>query len=213
MISGKKNNDFRISVEELYGYPTVLKIRQRKQRGHEKTGQDPMSRDWDPKKIQSHSQISGNCRMNGFKNAAIRYRRRMKMFNRILEILSVPIMFLNFAGGIVGGIWLAFLGEWKRWNWYCSSFYIALDTFYINDARNTNCWNRCSFYEKKNPLSHIFGYLSQLYTNILIVGTCVLAFFICSSFYRNSIGFGYIPYLLWSWGMALGPWQFLHRRA
>jgi len=28
------------------------------------------------------------------------------MFNRILEMFSVPIMILNF-GGIVGGIWLA----------------------------------------------------------------------------------------------------------
>jgi len=33
------------------------------------------------------------------------------MFNRILEIFSVPIMILNFGGGIVGGIWLAFIGE------------------------------------------------------------------------------------------------------
>ena len=32
-------------------------------------------------------------------------------------------------------------------------------------------------YEKKNPLGHFFGFLSQLYTNVLIVGTCLLAFF------------------------------------
>lgn len=34
------------------------------------------------------------------------------MLNKIIEILSVPIMILNIAGGIVGGIWLAILGEW-----------------------------------------------------------------------------------------------------
>jgi hypothetical protein len=35
MISRKKNNDCGISVKRLYGYPTVLKIKQGKQRGHE----------------------------------------------------------------------------------------------------------------------------------------------------------------------------------
>lgn len=131
------------------------------------------------------------------------------MINRILEILTVPIMFLNFAGGIVGGIWLAFLGEWKL---------IGIGIFLLF----TSHWIlsilmmpgipiagiAAHLFEKKHPLGHLVGYLAQLYTNILIVGTCVLAFFICSSFYRGVIGFGYIPYLLWSWGMALGPWQF-----
>ena len=131
------------------------------------------------------------------------------MFNRILEILIVPIMFLNFGGGILGGIWLAFLGEWKL---------IGIGILLLF----TSAWIlsilmmpgipiaaiAAHLLERKNPLGYLIGYLSQLYTNILIVGTCVLAFFVCSSFYRSSIGFGYIPYLLWSWGMALGPWQF-----
>ncbi len=131
------------------------------------------------------------------------------MFNRIVEILSVPIILLNVAGGIVGGIWLAILGEWRligigvlllfTSHWILSilmmpSIPIAVIATY--------------FYERKNPLGHLFGFISQFYTNILIVCTCVLAFFICSSFYTGDIDLGYVPYLLWSWGMALGPWQF-----
>lgn len=131
------------------------------------------------------------------------------MFNKIVEILSVPIMILNIGGGIVGGIWLAFLGEWRligigilllfTLHWILSilmmpSLPIAGIAIY--------------FYKKKNPLGHLFGFISQLYTNILIVGTCVFAFFICSRFYTGDINLGYVPYLLWSWGMALGPWQF-----
>lgn len=131
------------------------------------------------------------------------------MLNRIIEIFSVPIMILNFGGGIVGGIWLAFLGEWKligigilllfTSHWILSILMMpAIPIGAIG----------LHFYEKKNPLGHLFGFISQLYTNILIVGTCVLAFFICSNFYKGGVDFGYIPYLLWSWGMALGPWQF-----
>ena len=131
------------------------------------------------------------------------------MFNRILEILSVPIMFLNFGGGIVGGIWLAFLGEW-RLIWI--GILLLLTSHWILSILMLPgipiAGIGVHFYEKKNPLGHLFGFISQLYTNILIVGTCVVAFFICSSFYKGGIDFGCIPYLLWSWGMALGPWQF-----
>ena len=34
------------------------------------------------------------------------------MINAILGLISIPIMLLNFGGGIVGGIWLATLGKW-----------------------------------------------------------------------------------------------------
>jgi hypothetical protein len=64
------------------------------------------------------------------------------------------------------------------------------------------------FGEQNKFLLYLFGFLSQFYTNILIVATCVFAFFICSSFYKGTVGVSYIPYLLWSWGMALGPWQY-----
>lgn len=131
------------------------------------------------------------------------------MFKRVIEILIVPIMLMNVGGGIFGGVWLAFLGEWRliligllvlvASNWLLSfllmlAMPIAGLTVY--------------FYERKNPLRHVFGFLSQLYTNILIVGTCFFAFSICSSYYSGNIDVRYIPYLLWSWGMALSPWQF-----
>jgi len=131
------------------------------------------------------------------------------MFNRILEILTIPIMILNFGGGIVGGIWLAFLGEWKligigilllfTSNWFLSI--LMMPGLLISGIA-------VQFVGKNKFFLYLFGFLSQLYTNILIVATCFIAFFICSIFYKGSIGVSYIPYALWSWGMALGPWQF-----
>ena len=131
------------------------------------------------------------------------------MFNKIVGAFTAPIMILNFGSGIVGGIWLAFLGEWKlvgigilllfTLKWILSLLImIGLPITAIAGH----------LLEKKNPLGYFVGYLSQLYTDVLIAATCVMAFFICSSFYRGPIDFGLIPYLLWSWGMALGPWQF-----
>lgn len=131
------------------------------------------------------------------------------MFNRIVEVLSVPIMFLNMASGIVGGIWLAILGEWPLVGigvllvftaHYYLSFLQLLGAPLILIAMH--------FYKKKNPLGHLFGFLSQFYTNLLIIGTCVFAFFVCMNFYDGEGKLGLIPYLLWSWDMALGPWYF-----
>lgn len=36
-----------------------------------------------------------------------------KIFSTALSAVSIPIIFLNFFGGIVSGIWLLFLGQWK----------------------------------------------------------------------------------------------------
>lgn len=131
------------------------------------------------------------------------------MLNRIVNLFTVPIIILNVGSGIVGGIWLIILGEWKLFGigiillftspWILSvlmmpSLAIAAAAMYL--------------YAKKNPLRHIAGYIAQLYTNILIVLTCGIAFALCTKFYSGNIGFGLIPYLLWSWGIALGPWQF-----
>jgi len=131
------------------------------------------------------------------------------MFERILEILSVPIMLLNFGGGIIAGIWLAFLGEWQLIGigvllLFTSHWYLSLLMLPSMGIAGIGMY----LFERKNPFANVFLFLTQLYTNALIVGTCVFAFFICSSFYHGDIGLGYIPYLLWSWGMALGPWQF-----
>ena len=135
------------------------------------------------------------------------------MINKILEILTIPILFLNLLGGIIAGIWLAFLGEWRLIFigvilLFTSHFYLSLlmlpSMIFLPIV--------VKFEKKKNFLFYFFGFLSQFYTNLLIVGTCAFAFFICTRFYGGESKFGIIPYLLWSWGMALGPWQFFQSK-
>jgi len=131
------------------------------------------------------------------------------MFNRIVNILGVPIMFLNLASGIFAGIWLAILGEWLLLGigilfLFTSHWLLALLMLPSLPIAGLATY----FYEKKNPLRHLLSYISILYTNILIVVTFFFAYSICSHYYNGNIGLGYIPYLLWSWGMALGPWQY-----
>lgn len=135
------------------------------------------------------------------------------MIYKLLELLAVPILILNMVGGVIAGIWLAFLGEWRLillgiLLLFTSRFYLSILMLpgLLFDAP------AIYFFEKKNPLMYLFGYLSQFYTNFLIVGTCAFAFFICTKYYNEDYKLGLIPYMLWSWGMALGPWQFFQSK-
>ena len=135
------------------------------------------------------------------------------MINKIIEVLLIPILVLNTVGGIIAGIWLAFLGEWRLILigivlLFTSHFYLSI--LMLPGLLFVPICVR--LYEKKNPLGYLFGFLSQFHTNLLIVGTCAFAFFICVRFYGGESKFGLIPYLLWSWGMALGPWQFFQSK-
>jgi len=131
------------------------------------------------------------------------------MIAKLVEILSIPIMILNLFGIIVGGIWLAILGEWRLigigvFLMFTSHWIISI-SLYPNILLSGLAFY---FLKKFKPVSLFIGYILQLYTNILIVGSCIGAFYICSGYHKGDIGLGYIPYLLWAWGMALGPWQY-----
>lgn len=131
------------------------------------------------------------------------------MFYNIIGILTIPIFILNFGGGIIGGVWLAILGEWRLIGigvllLLSSHWLIAILMIPILPLSALSF----KLYEKKNILGYLFGFLSQFLQNLLVIATCCFAFYVCSSFYYGNIDIGYIPYLLWSWGMALGPWQF-----
>ena len=131
--------------------------------------------------------------------------------SKIIEILTIPIMLMNGFSAIAGGAWLVLIGEWKLLGigialLFTSHFILSfamLPGMLITAIATP-------FIEKNSPLQYVFAYLSQLYTNILIVIWCFGSFFYCYSFYGGEglFDFGLIPYALWSWGIALGPWQF-----
>lgn len=128
-----------------------------------------------------------------------------------IELLGLPITIVNNFSGIVGGIWLALLGEWRLILIGILFFFTSKWILSILLLLNLPIGMALFYLHKKSRFfAYLFSYLSQLYINILVIGTCVLAFLLCSSFYtyKGNVDFGLIPYLLWSWGMALGTWQF-----
>ena len=135
--------------------------------------------------------------------------KAISLLTTLSSAVSIPILVMNIVSGIVGGLWLAVLKEWQLiifgivWmlfsHWIISLFLII--RMPIEAAV-------LYFFEKDNKfMQYMFAYLSILYTNLLIIGTCAFSFFYCLSYAENSSIITIIPYLLWSWGMALGPWR------
>jgi hypothetical protein len=129
---------------------------------------------------------------------------------KVIEILVLPVAFMNIFSGIVGGIWLLILWEWRLLligliltftaHWYLSLILMLSTPFEIIAIK---------LYERNSKLSYLFSYFILLYYNILISASCIVAFIICTKFYDGEISISLVPYVLWAWAMALGPWRFL----
>ncbi|MEJ5330842.1 MAG: hypothetical protein WHT07_11895 [Desulfobaccales bacterium] len=116
---------------------------------------------------------------------------------------------LNLLSGIIGGIWLAILGEWRLIGYgFLFMIFLPIILSFLMVPGIAISGLALYLFEKKSKLTFIFQFLSITYTNLLMVITCIFAFIFCSSFYTGGINLNYVPYLLWSWGMALGPWQY-----
>ena len=132
-------------------------------------------------------------------------------FLAILSGMTVPIAILNMLGGIVSGIWLAFLGEWGAIGrgliiMVISGFAIS---FALMPALLFAAPAAIAIEKGKKIIGAIFGSLSVLYTVALITVWCIwIMVMFASSATENSL----VPLLIWSYGVALGPWMWLAQK-
>lgn len=128
-----------------------------------------------------------------------------------IAIVSLPILLLNFLSGIVGGIWLAVLGEWRL-------LFIGLGVtftgaFAIGFALMPSLIFALPLQSavERRSISGVLFFLSLnlLWTYLLIAAWCVGAFYLISQNYTLSPA---LPYLLWAYSIAVGPWTFLAKK-
>lgn len=112
----------------------------------------------------------------------------------------VPIAVLNTFGGVAGGIWLAIRGEWKLIGIGLLLVLISQWILAILMAPGLLIAVAGSYFDRKRSfLRDVFGFMAQFYTNLLIVGSCVFAVWLCSSYYpHEKTGIDFLPYLLWA---------------
>jgi hypothetical protein len=131
----------------------------------------------------------------------------MKALTAIMTVLSVPLLILNMLGAIVSGIWLAVIGEWRPIGFGIFSFCVS--SFLLGFALMPGllliapaAW----FAERRKILGVVvFGILSSLYNLALVTAWCcaILAFFV-----KDATESSLIPRLIWSYGLATGPWSY-----
>jgi hypothetical protein len=125
-----------------------------------------------------------------------------------IALVSIPIMVLNFFGGIVAGIWLIVLGKW-------SAFFLGLFAVFFSS------WGLAialmpsvglgilglRFLEKQQKaFGYFFALLGQLYTFSLLSAWCVG---VLQVFLSMSDSSSKIPLVIWSYGVATGPWTWM----
>lgn len=135
----------------------------------------------------------------------------MKAFARLVSVLAVPIRIMNIFGGIVSGIWLAILGDWKLIGYGILalivsniglSLVMALGLIFVGPAAN--------MIEKGNKIGVFFlGLLSTIYNVGVLTAWCILVLI----FYTNHTdAASIIPVLIWSYGIATNPIVWLAKK-
>jgi len=125
----------------------------------------------------------------------------------IITALMLPLMILNTIGGIVGAIWLAFLGEWSLLG--MGLLYMMAGAFLISFALLPGMLFAVPMVwavKKNQPiLATLFGLPALIWTFFVLGVSCMLVFQYMA--YGNEENF--IPYFLWAYAVAMAPWSYM----
>ena len=132
----------------------------------------------------------------------------MKALSGLITALSIPLMILNMLGGIVAGIWLAILGEWSTIGAGILVFFVSTGILGFVIMPSILLAIPAALCAQKGKTFGLvcFGALSSLYIlAVITLWCCGILFF----FLRDATASSLIPRLLWSYGLATGPWAYM----
>ena len=128
----------------------------------------------------------------------------------ILGVLAIPLGILNLLGGIVSIIWLAFLGEWHLVLFGIA--YAFVGTFLISLVLLPGmifAAPAAMAAERGKPwITLLLGVPSIIWTYFVLFGSCYIFLKIAVQNYEGQI----IPYLLWAYATAIGPWTYMAQK-
>lgn len=125
-----------------------------------------------------------------------------------LAVLVGIVFVLNFASEIVGGIWLAILGDWK-------SILVGIGVsigmpfaFMIVTLPSMGLGLILYGLIKKGQKipAAVLGFVNMIYTNVVIAIWVVMVF---RYFLERAGGRSIIPYLLWGYGTMMAPLSYM----
>lgn len=129
----------------------------------------------------------------------------MKALMGLVTALSIPLMILNMLGGIVSGVWLGVLGEWRIIGAGILVFFVSTGLLGFALMPSLLLAAPAAYCAEKGKTGGLvlFGALSSFYILALITAWCCGILFM---FVKDATPGSLIPRLLWSYGLATGPW-------
>ena len=135
----------------------------------------------------------------------------MKSLLAFLTALSIPIFIINMLGGLVSGIWLAVLREWGAIGTGVILFFISTGMigFLLMPSMIFIAPAALCAQKGKTLGLIILGALGNLYTVAIVTAWCCGILFL---FMKDATATSLIPRLIWSYGLATGPWAYIASR-
>jgi hypothetical protein len=132
----------------------------------------------------------------------------MKALMGLISALSFPLMLLNGFGGIISGIWLAVIRDWRPLGLGIGFFLFSSLILGLALAPSLLLAAPAAYFAEKGKTLGVvcFGALSSLYVLTLITVWCCGVLFL---FVRDAQATTFIPRLIWSYGVATGPWAYM----
>jgi len=135
----------------------------------------------------------------------------VKALLSLIRVFLFPIIVINIFGDIVSGIWLGFAGQWWALKYGIVSLIVSsfvLPIFLLPSLPFSMLGNHFEGRGLKF-VSMFFYFMSSFYVVCLITAWCtgVLHYFL-SKVGPSPI----VPTLLWSYGIATGPWAYIAQK-
>ena len=129
----------------------------------------------------------------------------------LIVALMVPLMLLNVFGGIVSGIWLAILGQWWAIGIGLVAIFVHALVVPVMGAGVTLMMLTTAATAARGgvALASPFILVTQLLIYGIVAAWSIAAFhiFMSKADYQT-----HLPLLIWSYGVAVGPWAALTAR-
>lgn len=133
----------------------------------------------------------------------------------LIKLLSIPVMILNMFSGIIGGIWLGVLGNWRLIG--AGLVAMVISTFGLPLAGALGLIfaapGMMALEKGKTIIAAIIAgvlmALGNLWTYALVTAWCFGSFYVVLAHYETG---SIWPYLLWAYSMATGPWTYFAKK-
>jgi hypothetical protein len=126
---------------------------------------------------------------------------------RLIHILTVLLMALNVAGGVVAFVWLMIIGQWWAIGYGFFAFFapFALITLAIPGAYLLT--PALTLMDRgQGAIAFLLLLMGRLYEWAVFNAWFVLVFYV---FLLHTTTKDYLPLLIWAFSMALAPWLFM----